>query len=337
MPVEPDLRLVPGPGLLAALLDAAGRAGLHPRNLLVPSHGDELAIEALAVRAVGPGTADVHLHLRHRGYGAGGERQLAGVAPLRLRWAVDAGALRIFEPRLDAEAHTLLSAWGFDAGTPELPAVVEALLASAWSAPLPLAWPGTSEEGALGVTGGGRRRPAPPPPAHAGDLGIAASHAGLVRLAHPAKLTVEGDALRTPAGALSVRAERLTWDGPAPSGPAAALLGAPLLSLRRAVDALHDEVHNVVLDCASAALDADGLRASFTARVTRHRAPHPVALVSADGDLLQLRTAAGELVEVGVARARSARAVGALAPATVDGPIDPAVLADLRRFGLILG
>ncbi len=336
MPIEPDLRLVPGPGLLAALLDVAGRAGLHPRKLLVPSHGDELTVEALAVRSVGPGTAALDLHLRHCGYGAGGERQLAGVAPLRVRWAVDAGALRLSEPRLEAEAHTLLSAWGFDAGTPELPAVVEALLASAWSAPLQLAWSGASDDGALGVIGGGRKRPAAPPPTPAGDLGVAASHVGLARLAHPAKLTLDGDVLRTPAGALTVRDGRFTWEGPALAA-AAPLLGGPLLTLRRAVDALHDEVHTVTLEPASAALDADGLTASFTARASRHRAPHPVWLVDAQGDLLFLRTAAGERVEVGVARARSARAVGALAPATVDGPIDRAVLADLRRLGLILG
>jgi hypothetical protein len=335
MSVEPDLRLVPGPGLLAALLDVAGRAGLHPRKLLVPSHGDELTIEALAVQAVGLGDAHVHLHLRHRGFGAGGERQFAGVAPVRLRWALVDGALLVSNPRVDAAGHTLLASWGFDAGTPELPGLVEALLAAAWSAPLPLAWPGSSDDGALGVVGGGRKRPAPAPPPPPGDLALAASHAGLARLAHPAKLTVDGDTLRTPAGALTVRDGRLRWDGPA--APASPLLGAELLTLRRVVDALHDEVHAVVLDPASANLDAAGLRAAFTARATRRRAPHPVQLVAVHGDTLHLRTAAGDAVTIGVARARSALAAGALAPAALAGDVDQAVVADLRRFGLIDG
>lgn len=342
-----DLEVRTGPGLLTAALDAAARADLHPRRLTLPPRGDELSLLSVIAEALTADTARLRVHLRHRAFVGWTEQSRDGDVRVDVRLRVFDQALRVQRPRLDAASVGLLTAWGVEAGTPQLPELVVDALERAWSPPVPLASvrfdPGP--DGVLRRDGTGRRKPQAPPPPPPGDLVATASVAGLLRLlAARGRASFRGGVAE--AGGVRVWADGVALHVSGDDPPRVVqALAAPieLVRLTRHADALHDEHVSVHLVPSLAALDDDGLRLAWHARVARSRHPHPVTLTGVvhRGDAVQavlLKPADGPAVEMTVARARAALANRALQPATASAALqlDATTRDLLGHLGLLV-
>jgi hypothetical protein len=368
----PDLLIHLGPGFLTAALTAQWRAEPEQTRLTLPGTGHTIRLsEPKVLSWTGhkiqlQARMDYDLRNTEKRSTPGGTVQFGA----QVSWRE--GELTLHTGELLYEACSTVDIWGLTSHVQDLGLVLHAVLRDTWSVSLLTLPDGVSPIGPqrLAVTGGGRAKSAAPPEVTPSDVSLAASAAGLRRLATrlkgqqlagapitSARPKVAADglhlALRTRDGQVNVTLvagpHGLTTSG------ASDLVAFPQVISPRSFlprfeisispgDVLHDVVHEVTLSALELSLNKDGLLATTSARATRSRRARPVTLTDViteqNGELaIGLTSPDGNVSYVGVARASSAKANGALAPLSLSDELiarlDPEVVRTLIDLQLV--